>query len=88
MDAVRHVPGVRLYTPADPARHCALGAFGIDGMAAADVARRLMDEHRIFTVVRQLGEVSLVRVTPHVYTRAQDVDALAAAIIGLAASAR
>ena len=88
MDAVRHVPGVRLYTPADPARHCALGAFGIDGMAAADVARRLMDEHRIFTVVRQLGEVSLVRVTPHVFTRAQDVDALSAAIIGLAASSR
>lgn len=88
MDAVRHVPGVRLYTPADPARHCALGAFGIDGMAAADVARRLMDEHRIFTVVRQLGEVSLVRVTPHVFTRARDVDALAAAIIRLAASAR
>lgn len=84
MDAVRHVPGVRLYTPADPARHCALGAFGIDGMAAADVAQRLMDEHRIFTVVRQLGEVSLVRVTPHVYTRAQDVDALAAAIVRLA----
>ena len=84
MDAVRHVPHVRLYTPADPARHCALGAFGIDGMAAADVARRLMDEHRIFTVVRQLGEVSLVRVTPHVYTRAQDVDALAEAIVRLA----
>lgn len=84
MDAVRHVPGVRLYTPADPARHCALGAFGIDGIAAADVARRLMDEHRIFTVVRQLGDVSLVRVTPHVYTRAHDVDALAAAIVRLA----
>jgi len=84
MDAVRHVPGVRLYTPADPARHCALGAFGIDGIAAADVARRLMDEHRIFTVVRQLGDVSLVRVAPHVYTRAHDVDALAAAIVRLA----
>lgn len=88
MDAVRQVPGVRLYTPADPARHCALGAFGIDGLAAAEVVRRLMEEHRIFTVVRQLGQQSIVRVTPHVYTRAQDVDALAAAIVRLAAQLR
>ncbi len=86
MDAVRHVPGVRLYTPTDPARHCALGAFGIEGMAAADVAQRLMEEHRIFTVVRQLGTESIVRVTPHLYTRVEDVDALAAAIVRLAAA--
>ena len=63
-----------------------LGAFGIEGMAAADVAQRLMEEHRIFTVVRQLGTESIVRVTPHLYTRVEDVDALAAAIVRLAAA--
>jgi selenocysteine lyase/cysteine desulfurase len=80
MDPVRDVPGVRLYTPRDRRLHCALGTFGIDGMAAADVARRLMADHRIFTVVRRLGDVDVVRVTPHLYTRPQDLDALAAAI--------
>ncbi|KQQ30951.1 hypothetical protein ASF61_17080 [Duganella sp. Leaf126] len=84
MDAVRDVPGVRLYTPSDPQRHCALAAFGIDGLSAAQVARRLLEDHRIFTVVRQLGSEQIVRVTPHVYTRAHDVDALAAAIVALA----
>jgi selenocysteine lyase/cysteine desulfurase len=80
MDAVADVPGVRLYTPADARLHCALGAFGIDGVPAAEVVRRLMDEHRIFTVVRQVGEFEAVRVTPHLYTRLEDLDALVAAI--------
>ena len=80
MDQVRDVPGVRVYTPRDPRLHCGLGAFAIDGMPAADIVRRLMEEHRIFTVVRRLGDVDVVRVTPHLYTRPEDLDALAAAI--------
>jgi selenocysteine lyase/cysteine desulfurase len=80
MDQVRDLPHVRVYTPRDPRQHCALGAFGIAGVPAADVARRLMEEHRIFTVVRRIGDVDVVRVTPHLYTKTEDVDALAAAI--------
>jgi selenocysteine lyase/cysteine desulfurase len=80
MDQVADVPGVRLYTPRDPRLHGALGAFGIDGVPAADVVRRLMDEHRIFTVVRKFGDGEVVRVTPHLYTGPEDLDALAAAI--------
>jgi selenocysteine lyase/cysteine desulfurase len=80
MDQVADVPGVRLYTPRDPGTHCALGAFGIDGMPAAGVVRRLMDEHRIFTVVRKFGDAEIVRVTPHLYSHPDDLDALAAAI--------
>lgn len=85
MDAVRDVPRVRIVTPRDPRRHCALGAFTVDGVAASEVARRLMDEDRIFTVVRQAGGLDVVRVTPHVYIRPADVDALAAAIRRIAA---
>jgi selenocysteine lyase/cysteine desulfurase len=80
MDQVRDVPGVRIYTPRDPRLHGALGAFGIDGVPAADVARRLMEEHRIFTVVRKFGGTEIVRVTPHLYNGPEDLDALAAAI--------
>jgi selenocysteine lyase/cysteine desulfurase len=80
MDQARDVPGVRVYTPRDPRQHCGLGAFGIANVPAAEVVRRLMDEHRIFTVVRKLGDVEIVRVTPHLYTRPEDLDALAAAI--------
>jgi selenocysteine lyase/cysteine desulfurase len=80
MDQVADVPGVRLYTPRDPRLHCALGAFAIDGMPAAEVVRRLMDEHRIFTVVRKFGDAEIVRVTPHLYTQLDELDALARAI--------
>jgi len=80
MEQVADVPGVRLYTPRNPRLHCALGAFGIDGVPAADVVRRLMDEHRIFTVVRKFGDGEVVRVTPHLYTGPEELDALAAAI--------
>jgi selenocysteine lyase/cysteine desulfurase len=80
MDQVADVPGVRLYTPRDPRLHCALGAFAIDGIPAAEVVRRLMDDHRIFTVVRKFGDTEIVRVTPHLYTKLDDLDALACAI--------
>jgi len=80
MDQVADVPGVRLYTPRDPRLHCALGAFGIDGVPAAEVVRRLMDEHRIFTVVRTIGDTAVVRVTPHLYNGPEQLDALVLAI--------
>ena len=80
MDQVRDLPGVRVFTPRDPNLHCALGAFGIDGMPAAEIVRRLMEEHRIFTVVRKFGGTEIVRVTPHLYSGPEDLDALAAAI--------
>lgn len=83
-DRVRGVPGVRLFTPTDPRRHGALAAFGIDGMAAADVSERLMREHRLFTVVRAIGDDACVRVTPHLYTTTADLDVLVGAIRALA----
>ena len=80
MDQVAGVPGVTLYTPRDTRLHCALGAFGIAGVPAAEVVRRLMDEHRIFTVVRKFGDTEIVRVTPHLYSGPEELDALADAI--------
>jgi selenocysteine lyase/cysteine desulfurase len=87
-ERARAIPGVRVYTPRDPQRYGALGAFGIAGMPATDVVRRLMDEHRIFTVARGLGgddDAACVRVTPHLYTASADLDALLAALRVLAA---
>jgi selenocysteine lyase/cysteine desulfurase len=80
MDRVRDAPGVRLFTPGDPRRHGALGAFGIEGMPARAVTDRLMSEHRIFTVVRGVNDEECVRVTPALYTSVEDLDALVAAI--------
>jgi selenocysteine lyase/cysteine desulfurase len=84
MERVRGVPGVRLFTPSDARRHGALASFGIDGIPAQRVAERLMDDYRIFTVVRGIGSEECVRVTPHLYTTPADLDALVAAIRDMA----
>ena len=84
MERVRHLPKVRLFTPRDARRHGALASFGIDGMPAHVVAERLMDGYCIFTVVRGIGSEQCVRVTPHLYTSLEELDALVAAIGELA----
>jgi selenocysteine lyase/cysteine desulfurase len=92
MDRVRDLPGVRILTPRDPGRYCALGAFAIEGMPAQEVAQQLMSQHRVFTVVRKVAEGpgaaeagrDCVRVTPHLYTRLSELDVLVGAIRSLA----
>lgn len=84
LERVRPMAGVRVFTPSDSNRYCALAAFGIDGLSATEVAERLMSEHRIFTVVRGIGHEQCVRVTPHLYTSLNDLEALIAAIHTLA----
>jgi selenocysteine lyase/cysteine desulfurase len=81
---VRELPGVRILTPRAPQRSCAIAAFAIDGMAAAQVVEQLMARHRIFTVVREIAGGQGVRVTPHLYTTIGELDALAAAIAEMA----
>ncbi|MGK6325440.1 aminotransferase, partial [Sphingomonas sp. DT-51] len=57
----------------------------VDTQGNRAVAARLLDRHRIFTVHRD-GPAggACVRVTPALFTRASDVDALAAALAEVA----
>ncbi len=84
---VRALPRVVLNTPADSARTCAIANFAIEGMRPAELSRRLMEEHRIFTVAINRPEAGIagVRVTPHLFTTTAELDALVAAIRSLAA---
>lgn len=83
---VRALPNVRLLTPRDPARSCAIAAFAIDGVAAPQVVERLMARQRIFTVVRLVHGCECVRVTPHLFTTLAQLDLLVDAIGELARS--
>lgn len=80
MARVRDVPGLKLMTPSDPARSCAIAALTLTGMDAYSVVARLMQQHRIFTVTRELNGQMVVRITPHLYTTTQDLDLLVAAL--------
>jgi selenocysteine lyase/cysteine desulfurase len=72
----RH-PRVRLLTDLDPSMSCGLGTFTVDGMEPSALAEALWDRRRIFVVAFTHEEFSGVRVTPSIYTRAEDVDAFA-----------
>lgn len=83
----RTIPKVVLNTPSDPARTCAIANVAIAGMPPGVFARRLMDEHRIFTVAidRPEAGISGVRITPHLFTSTSELDALVAATRAIAA---
>jgi selenocysteine lyase/cysteine desulfurase len=79
---VRGQPRIVLNTPADPARTCAIANVGVEGVTPGDLAKRLFDEHRIFTVAinRPEAGVAGVRVTPHLYTTTGELDSLVRAL--------
>ena len=54
-------------------------------MTPADLAKRLMDEHKIFTVAIDTANVHGCRITPNVYTTLEELDAFVAALKKLAA---
>nr|WP_295786641.1 aminotransferase class V-fold PLP-dependent enzyme [Rhodoferax sp.] len=82
LQQVRALPGVQVLTPSDPARSCAIAVFRIQGIPSSQVAQRLMADYKIFTVLRGIDVDGSdgVRVTPHLYTRLQDLDTLVAGI--------
>ena len=84
----RTIPRVTMNTPSDPARSCAIANVAIDGMLPGEFAKRLMEEHRIFTVAinRREAGIAGVRITPHLFTSTAELDTLVAAIGKIAAT--
>jgi len=85
VERARGIAGLELLTPTDSRRSCAIAAFRLAHLPAAEVARRLVDEHGIFTVTREVGGRAGVRVTPHLYIRPAQLDRLVAALAAIAA---
>jgi selenocysteine lyase/cysteine desulfurase len=79
---VRGTPRIVMNTPSEPSRTCAIANVGVEGVLPADLAKRLFDEHRIFTVAinRREAGVAGVRVTPHLFTTTGELDTLVAAL--------
>lgn len=77
---LRDRPRVNVNTPADMSRHGAIGNVGIEGIEPADLATKLMEDYRIFTVAINRPGVRGLRITPNVYTTTGELDALVIAI--------
>lgn len=84
-DQVRSVPGITLNTPSDAARCCAITNVGVARLTPGELGRALFDRYHIWTVAINRETVKGVRVTPHLYTSTQELDALVRALRELAA---
>lgn len=83
--AVRDLANVEIMVPDDPARYCAITSFRLKGMNTLARARqlqmRLLEKHRVLTVWRDgVASGPVIRVTPGLYSRPENADALAAAL--------
>ncbi len=81
---VRNLPKIIINTPAEANRSCGIANVGIEGILPADLAKRLLSEHKIFTVAIDYANVRGCRITPNVYTTTKELDAFVLALKTLA----
>lgn len=83
---VRHLQGVTLYTPVAPERSCAIANVGITGMKPSHMAKRLLDEYKIYTVAIDNAKAGVhgCRITPNVFTTTRELDEFVKAITQMA----
>lgn len=71
---------VEVLTPTDAQFSCAIASFRVRNKSAAEVTNFLMKEHKIFTVSRDLGKDTCIRVTPSFYNSEGDIKKLIVAL--------
>jgi len=77
---VRNLPKIIINTPADASRSCGIANVGIEGISPADLAKRLMTEHKVFTVAIDYANVHGCRITPNLYTTTKELDSFVLAL--------
>ena len=77
---VRNLPKIIINTPADASRSCGIANVGIEGILPSDLAKRLMTEHKVFTVAIDYANVRGCRITPNVYTTTKELDSFVQAL--------
>jgi selenocysteine lyase/cysteine desulfurase len=77
---VQNIPKVKIHTSFKDEYACAICGVSIDGMTPGELDSALFNNYKIHTVGIVWENISCVRITPHVYTRIQDLDKLVMAI--------
>lgn len=77
---VKDIPKVKIHTSFKPEYSCAICGVTVDGMTPGELDTALFNTYKIHTVGIVWENISCVRVTPHVYTKLQDLDKLVLAI--------
>lgn len=76
----KDIPKVKIHTSFNARYSCAICGISIDGMTPQQLDQELFNKYKIHAVSISWENINCVRVTPHVYTRPQDLDKLAKAI--------
>ena len=79
-DQVRDWPHINVNTPVERHRSCGIANVGIREMKPKDMADRLLDEYRIWTVPIDGAGVHGCRISPNVYTTTKELDVFVAAL--------
>ncbi len=87
-EKARDIPNVSIHTSFKPAYSCAICGVSVKGMTPAELDGALFTKYKIHTVGIVWENISCVRVTPHVYTRLQDLDKLVRALEEIAGGKR
>lgn len=84
VEQLSKVDGVSFNTPLQNERTGAIANFALRGFTPVQLSNALYDSYKIFTVGIETPAVNGVRVTPHLYTTQQHLDALISAVKELA----
>lgn len=79
-EKVKDIPRVKIHTSLKSAYSCAICGVSIDGLTPQQLDAELFNKYKIHTVGISWENIQCVRVTPHVYTKLQDLDKLAGAL--------
>ena len=84
MDPISRMAGVRTLSSLDPAAGCGIGSFVPARGTAQQLVQALWRDHRIQVRARGVdGEFSAVRVSPNVFTAAEEIDRFVAAAMSI-----
>ncbi len=84
---VRNNPKIIINTPTDQTKCCGIANVGIMGIKPSDLATKLMNEFKIFTVAIDYANVIGCRICPNIYTTTAELDKFVNALNTLAKNA-
>ncbi|MBL4643561.1 MAG: aminotransferase class V-fold PLP-dependent enzyme [Flavobacteriaceae bacterium] len=82
---VRELPKININTPKESHRACGIANVGIEGVHPKEMAKKLMDHYKIYTVGINGTSVKGCRITPNVFTTTDELDIFVKALQEMAA---
>jgi selenocysteine lyase/cysteine desulfurase len=85
VNKVKDLPKIIINSPLELERSCAIANVGVKGIKPSDLAKKLLEKYKIFTVAIETNTVNGVRVTPNIYSTFDELDIFVNALKTIAA---